>query len=181
MTDDEPEDAAAKLARLLRAAHPDDRTWSDDPEERALLAGALAKCHAYLTSQTWCFSVKRALLAYGVPGVLSVFLVEVEGKPEVDAWLWCVVGDCPSAYLVLDATDTPAEALELYAGLMEDWANCVLGEHDDDVYPVEATWTEENARSLLVRIALIRDDLIPDCEAAYEERMGAVGDLEPAG
>jgi hypothetical protein len=107
-----------------------------------------------------------------VAGVVAVFLFHfrepIQGTNE---WFWVVVGDLPSAYLVLDNADNPVSALEVYCGLMEDWANAVLENRSlDDVFPVEAKPTPDNAKLLLKRTDFIRTRLLPDWQADWAAR-----------
>jgi hypothetical protein len=102
-------------------------------------------------------------LAHGVGGVLAVFFVEFPRKIKgTDDKLWIVVGDLPSAYLVVEPDDSGADALERYCGLMEDWIAAVRDGADlNNVYPVTAEPTRENADSLERRVAFLLAEIIP--------------------
>lgn len=80
----------------------------------------------------------------------------------MDEQLWVVVGDLPSAYLVTDVSPDAIAALGVYCELMEDWANAVLQETPlNEVFPVSARPTVENAHALLTRVKCLRDGIIP--------------------
>jgi hypothetical protein len=80
--------------------------------------------------------------------------------------LWIVVGDLPSAYLVVVPPDSPQSALERYCSLMEEWVAAVrIGGELSDVFPVRADPTIENATMLAERIAFLRREIIPDMNA----------------
>lgn len=73
-----------------------------------------------------------------------------------------MVGDVPSAYLCVDDAETPAEALDSYIGVMEDWIAAVRSGADlHDVYPVDAPPTELNAESLAARLAFLDERVLP--------------------
>src|ERR1700722_3169081 len=117
----------------------------------------------YITSFTWCPPITSMYLAHGVGGVVAVFFVEFPRKIKgTDDKLWTVVGDLPSAYLVVEPDDSPSDALERYCGLMEDWIAAVRGgTHLNDVYPVTAEPTRKNADLLERRVAFLLAELIP--------------------
>jgi len=76
--------------------------------------------------------------------------------------LWVIVGDLPSAYLVVETDDSPADAMERYCGLMEDWIAAVRdGTSLQDVFPVTADPTPESALLLEKRIAFLLAEIIP--------------------
>ena len=83
----------------------------------------------------------------------------------LDDKLWIVVGDLPSAYLVVEPDDSPGDALERYCGLMEDWIAAVRDGADlNNVYPVTAEPTpptRENADLLERRVAFLLAEIIP--------------------
>jgi hypothetical protein len=102
-------------------------------------------------------------LAYGVGGVVAVFLLKFKNcNINGDSVLWVIVSDIPSAYLVVDDAPDPKVALKIYCELMSDWAKAVLsGQCLNNEFPVGAAATKENAEHLLSRIGLIEKDIIP--------------------
>ncbi|MCO5166131.1 MAG: hypothetical protein M9894_07160 [Planctomycetes bacterium] len=132
------------------------------------------RADAFLRAQRWCGSVADLRLGAGVGGVVAAFLARVEPARghRVDEWLWVVVGDLPTVYLVLDESPTPAEALQTYCELMEDWVRAVrTGAPLDDVYPVAAPATPENAAALARRIEHLRAVLVPELARSFEQRV----------
>ena len=121
----------------------------------------------YLRDFRWCPPIDRVYLGCGVGEVVAVFLFHLsEPIQGTDEWLWVIEGDLPTAYLVTERAGDPAFAPEVYCGLMEDWAKAVLeGQPLDDVFPVEAEPTPDNAQSLLKRLDFIRTQLLPDWRA----------------
>lgn len=143
-------------------------------EDIRLLSDDRKKCHEYFERQRWCASVVDSIAAYSVPRVVSLFLVTIVPRADTDTVLWSVAGDVPSAYFVTDHAQTPAKALDVYTELMEDWVRAVRGDGDlDDVFPVEAVASMENAALLEVRLRLVRSDLIPDAQAHWDDVLGA--------
>jgi hypothetical protein len=121
------------------------------------------KARAYVCAFHWCLPIKAMFVADGVGGVIAIFLVEFEGEiGGTDDRLWVVVGDLPSAYMVVNSDESPQQALENYCVLMDDWIATVLNGGDlDSVFPVEAPATRENAESLRRRMAFLREHIIP--------------------
>ena len=135
-------------------------------EETSLLHASLKEAREYIEQFKWCHGVKEIYYGIGIGGVVAVFLFQIDAPPSVDEWLWVVVGDLPSCYLVTDDAETPASALRIYCNLMEDWTKAVLdGKPLDDVFSVQAAPTKENANQLAKRVELLRDDIIPAFEA----------------
>lgn len=131
----------------------------DDAEDTELLKNMTEEAIRYIGSFEWSNEVKTAYLAYGIGGVVALFLVVfVEPVGDRDTELWVVVGDVPYAYFVTDAARAPAEALNVYCDLMEDWAATVLQNGElSDVFPVEADASIENAFNLQRRIEFLRN------------------------
>jgi hypothetical protein len=143
---------------------PAERIVGDDVEDTELLQQMLQKATAYLQSFRWCPPIEQIYLGLGVGDIVAVFLFHFRERIQgTEEWLWVVVGDLPSAYLVIDDADNSVAALEAYCELMEDWAKAVLeGKPLDDAFPVEAKPTPDNARLLLRRTEFIRTRLLPD-------------------
>jgi hypothetical protein len=135
----------------------------DDADDTASLLDMTRSAREYITAFAWCPPIKAMYLAHGVGGIVAVFFVEFAQKIKgTDDRLWIVVGDLPSAYLVVEPDDNPGDALERYCGLMEDWIAAVRGGSDlNDVYPVTAEPTQENADLLERRVAFLLAEIIP--------------------
>ncbi len=135
----------------------------EDEEDTALLRELAKTAQNYIRSFSWRPPIKNMFLAFGVGGVVAVFLVEFPVKIHgTDGMLWVVVGDLPSAYLVVEPDDHPADALERYCELMEQWVVAVRTSGDlRKVFPVSAEPTAEHARMLSTRVEMIRTTIIP--------------------
>ena len=148
-----------------------------DPEEDEKLAQRDREARDYIASFSWAPPIKETLLAFGVSDILALFLVRLEEpirwRGEEDAELWVVVGDLPPAYFATDHSPDPAEALETYCVIMEDWADRVLqGEDLEEAYPIAAEPTQEHAEMLKSRIEFIREEIIPVVQAQAREKTG---------
>jgi hypothetical protein len=137
----------------------------DDPDDTVLLGKLWAEAHRYIASFRWCPRISDAYLAFGVGGVIGVFLVRFAEKiGGTDDWLWVVSGDLPSAYFVLDDATDAETALTVYCELMENWVEAVMaGRPLEGIFPVSAASTVENARLLRARVDYLRSELIPEC------------------
>lgn len=131
----------------------------DDADE----IGALARrATSYVMSFEWTSEVIAIFAGIVVPEIIGVFLLNIRpARPEVDDWLWVVVGDVPPAYLVTDDCPNPATALDGYIGEMEQWVAAVRnGEPVDELIPVNVPPTKEFADMLESRLTLLRADLL---------------------
>ena len=102
--------------------------------------------------------------------MISVFLVHLVPREGADPVIWCIVGDLPSAYLVVDDANEPADALCIYADLMDDWVRAVRdGDDLDEGFPVEAVPSLENAAMLESRMKFMRSEIIPYARSHWAE------------
>jgi hypothetical protein len=126
----------------------------------------LRDAEEYIKSFEWCPPIKEMYLGCGVGAVVAVFLFKfaatISGK---DDNLWIIEGDLPSAYLVTDDAPDPASALNVYCDIMDEWAQAVVnGSSLEDLFPVTAPATVENACMLLSRTKFVREQVIPKCQ-----------------
>lgn len=135
----------------------------DSEEDTRLLQEMAKSARRYLQSFAWCPTIESVWLAFGIGGVVGVFLVKFATKiGDGDEWLWTVNGDLPSAYMVTDNIEGPGTALETYCRLMEDWVNAVNnGTGLGHVFPVKVDPTLVNATKLSERIEYLRKAIIP--------------------
>lgn len=134
----------------------------EDDADTAALRQMLQQAERYLLPHRWCQRVVERHFGLGVGGVVAVFLFRIGGA-SADEWLWVVVGDLPSAYLVTDAARTPVAALEVYCSLMEDWVDAVrAGRGVGDAFPVEAPADEASANVLATRVAFLREHILDE-------------------
>lgn len=121
----------------------------------------------YITDFRWCRRVVAAFAGLAIPGVVGVFLVNIEPTTsEVDPWLWLVVGDIPPAYLVTDDAPTPRRALELYVEEMRSWTAAAHAGHDvSELIPVNVEPTPSNAANLDRRLDFLLEKVAPETRA----------------
>jgi hypothetical protein len=138
----------------------------EDDDDTKELRATLEEARNYLTSFAWCTRIEEEFLGLGIGGIVAVFLFRIRPVGAVDAWLWVIAGDLPSAYLVTDRAASPVQALEVYCELMEDWIRAVRRGRPSprDAFPVMAEPTSENADLLENRVALLRTKVIPAFE-----------------
>jgi hypothetical protein len=131
-----------------------------DPE----LVELARQARNYLTCKPWCCSVCEAYLAFGIGGVIGVFLFTIDSvESGMDDTLWVVVGDLPPAYLVCDDAPDWRGALDGYIYEMRRWIAAVrCGSSLDDVIPVAAAPTIEHASMLETRLDFIQRRFIDD-------------------
>jgi len=138
----------------------------DPSEEGPLLAEMEVEARSYVESRRGSPPIAELLLAFGVGGIVAVYLVsfdgpltgELAGETEV----WAVVGDLPSAVFETIGAETPKLALRLYCAICEDWAEAVLTGRDlSESYPMAAAPTVEHAEMLRSRIAFLKQEIMP--------------------
>jgi len=135
----------------------------DSADDTNLLREMATEASQFICAKEWCESVDRQYLAYGVGGVVAVFLFRITPRFEdVDNWLWVIVGDLPPAYIVVEDNPTAADALDAYCSLMEEWVEAVQeGQSVEELIPVNAPATSENAEQLGRRIKFLRTEILP--------------------
>jgi hypothetical protein len=129
-----------------------------DPDVRRLADEAVE----FLRRHPWCASISSCEVAWAVPGVVGVFLMRhVPSREAVDELLWVVVGDLPSAYLVLDEAPTWFESLQGYVHEMDKWVSAVRkNESVSNLIPVNVPATRENVDLLARRLEFIRIEIL---------------------
>ena len=122
-----------------------------------------ARAREYIQTFDWCPPITRQLPRFEAEGVLAlVHFVFAQAIEDTDRALWVVVGDLPSAYFVYEGNERVRDALEQYCGLMEDWATAARnGASVEELFPVDAEPTAENAEALQARLAFIRAEILP--------------------
>ncbi|MGD1106691.1 MAG: hypothetical protein ABR865_06565 [Terracidiphilus sp.] len=150
----------------VRGVIPIDQLFGDEENTRLLLEMA-SKAQSYISKFSWCRSVRETYFGDGYGKVVAVFFFHIEpSRPDVDEWLWVVVGDLPSAYLVIDACKTPSQALEGYIGEMSEWVKLAKeGRSSKDVIPVNAPATPESAGMLEARLKVLSERIVPALQA----------------
>jgi len=139
----------------------------DQVGEGPLLDALATEARAFIQSHSWAPPIQDLLLAYGVGGIIGLFLVRftraLTGEMKGETEQWVVVGDLPSACFETDIAPTPALALKLYCAICEDWAETVLtGRDKSECYPIRVAPTREHAEMLMGRIEFVREKLIPN-------------------
>lgn len=130
----------------------DDRTLLADAADMAVSA------LRYLESFKWFPDASAITWGTGVPGCFAVFQIRLTRPVEEDTELWVVVGDVPSAYLVVNEGEGAIDALRNYCDLMDDWCNAASeGRNLDEVFPVDAEPSPENVTLLRSRLEFIRN------------------------
>lgn len=153
----EPDDSEAPVAGLVSVQGMKGK----DEEDTLLLQEMSRDAEAYLRSFSWCGEVKAAFFGGGVGGVFAVFLVNIRPmRPDVDPWIWIVVGDIPPAYLPMEDAKTPAEVFKTYLVGMNKWVQYARSEQKEpageDVPPVNVPATPEWAEKLEKRLNSLR-------------------------
>ena len=137
----------------------------DDEEDTVLLNEMLREAEAFVSKFPWCRSIAESCVSeVAIGGVVAAFLFRIEpASPEVDDQLWVIVGDLPPAYLVTDQAPDGETALRLYIGEMRRWVEAAKNRlYVDNLIPVEAPPTAENADALETRLDYIESRILED-------------------
>jgi hypothetical protein len=144
---------------------PVSETAGEDEAETTQLRAMETLARGFLGSFDWCREIREFYFGAGVGDVIAIFLARIApSRPDVDEFLWVVVGDVPPAYLVTDDSPTPKDALEGYIEEMRKWVTLAAqGESSPDVIPVNVPATPEWAETLGSRLDFIESRIIPTC------------------
>jgi hypothetical protein len=136
----------------------------EDAEDTQALKALATKATDFLSSFRWCTSVVESFVGLAVAGVIGVFLFRIRpAEPDVDEWLWVVVGDVPPAYLVVDDAPSPTAALEAYISEMQQWVDAVkAGAPTDELIPVNVPATREFADMLESRLQFLQQRVLKE-------------------
>jgi hypothetical protein len=147
----------------VNTMQPVDSIGGEDAADTKLLREMATEAHDFICSQEWCDRIDQQYLAYGIGGVVAVFLVLITPRSEeIDKFLWVIVGDLPPAYIVVEENPTAQDALRAYCSEMESWVEAVdRGDSIEDLIPVNAPATLESARQLEGRLGFLRQKVMP--------------------
>jgi len=77
--------------------------YADDPESLAEYEKLYQRAENYLLGFNWHRKLLEVWNGLYADGILSVFLFKIEPvSEEIDEWMWVVVGDIPSAVIMID-------------------------------------------------------------------------------
>ncbi len=139
---------------------------SDDEVDLKLLQKMSGRATQYISSFSWCEGVLESYFAGGLGGIFAVFFFHIRpSRPEVDPWIWIMVGDIPSAYLPLSDCRSPSEALDTYIEGMSKWIELArqgkTGTAEQGVPPVNVPATPEWAERLRQKLDGLKEIVRP--------------------
>jgi hypothetical protein len=101
---------------------PSQKIVGDDEMDTSLLRKMAADADVFIRSFPWCSSVLESYFGDGIGGIFAIFLFHIRpSRPDVDPWIWIMIGDVPPAYLPLTDADSPAAAFRTYMRGMSKW------------------------------------------------------------
>jgi hypothetical protein len=139
----------------------------ENEEETRGLSLMFEEARAFLSAFTWCAHIRESYFGFGYAGIVAVFLFRISPvRPDIDEWLWVVVGDIPPAYLVTEGNLTPDLAVDAYIYEMTRWVKAAKeGGSVEGLIPVNVPPTQENAEALEGRLGalrlVIKDTVVP--------------------
>ena len=135
----------------------------DETEDTRLLQEMAEQARNFVASFSWCKTVKAMYFGDGIGGIIGIFFARVEPEhPDVDEWLWVIVGDLPPAYLVTNDCLNPEEAAEGYISEMRRWVDAAkAGDSLQDIIPVNVPATPEWAAVLERRLDALEHEVLP--------------------
>ena len=134
--------------------------------ERRPLSGSLGELELqaanFIRSFAWSGELLELYEGFQEPEIIGVFLVHLRpAAPNVDEWLWIVVGDLPPAYLVADGYPTWKMALAGYVEEMQRWVDATkAGRPVDELIRVNTPPTREYAEMLESRLRTLQETLL---------------------
>jgi hypothetical protein len=142
---------------------PLDKMFGEDDEDAKLLRVMASGAKSFLLSFPWCDRISEAYYGDGYGGIVAIFLFNIYStRTDVDEWLWVVFGDVPPAYLVVDSSRTPSQALERYLEEISAWVKLAKkGRSSKYVIPAYVQATPENAADVEQRMQFLQDIILP--------------------
>ena len=143
-----------------------------DDEDTQLLRSLASRAKQYLDAFDWCKTIEQEYFGAGIGGIVGIFFFYIRpNNANIDNYLWVVVGDLPSAYLVTDQSKTPAEALVTYIREMRRWVKLArTGQTSREVIPVNVSPTPEWAKELDERLDVLENSYLPFFREAETKR-----------
>lgn len=145
---------------------PVGRMAGDGDEDTALLQEMLLEAKNYLRSFSWCESILNSYFAGGVGKIFAIFLFNISSaRPDVNEWMWIVVGDIPPAYLPWEDCRSGKEVFDAYIAGMKRWVQFARkgqeGPAEDWLPPVIVPATPEWAEALERRLQSLSELVQP--------------------
>ena len=142
------------------------RMAGDDDLDTAVLRQMLDEAERYLLSFSWCGSIVSAYFGGGVAKILAIFLFNIApARPDVNEWIWTIVGDIPPAYLPLEDCKSAMEAFETYIDGMKRWAMLAregrVGTPEDGLPLVNVPATPEWAEKVEIKLRVLTEGVRP--------------------
>jgi hypothetical protein len=121
------------------------------------LRAYLSEARDFLLYYKWCRGILEEYVGIFAGGVIGVFLFKIDpARPDVDGWIWVIVGDVPPTYLTCDRCPNPATALDGYIGAMTEWVEAASkGKSVAELIPVDVPATLANAELLRKRLSFL--------------------------
>jgi len=133
----------------------------DDQTDTRLLREMHARARTFLANFGWCKEIRAISFGLGVGGIVAVFLCDiVPAAEDVDETMWIVVGDLPSAVIIVDDSPDAESALTTYLAEMRAWVAAVRSGDAtalEDCLPVNVAPTEEWAARLESRMNSLQE------------------------
>ncbi|MFO0444160.1 MAG: hypothetical protein ACK50F_07775, partial [Betaproteobacteria bacterium] len=119
----------------------------------------------------WCKEILEEYVGLLAAGIVGIFLFRISpSRPDVDEWLWVIVGDLPPTYLTCDRCPNPATALDGYIGAMSEWVEAASkGESVAELIPVNVPATPDNAAMLRSRLDFLDQRVLGDYREDLKE------------
>jgi hypothetical protein len=134
----------------------------EDEEETLQLRNLYSEAEKYLRKFKWCKNVLEAYLGYGVADVFGLFFFHIDPIKNEDDYLWVIVRDIPSAYLVTDEARNCADALRIYIKLFREWVAAIRENRSvATLIPANVPPTRANAALLESRLNFLEENILP--------------------
>jgi hypothetical protein len=145
---------------------PVERMAGDGEEDTALLQAMLQEAKNYISSFSWCESIRNSYFAGGVGKIFAIFLFNISSlRTDVDKWMWIVVGDVPPAYFPWEDCHSSGDVFDAYIAGMKKWVQLARegreANAEDCVPPVNVPATPEWAESLDTRLRSLTELVQP--------------------
>lgn len=139
-----------------------------DANEANAFAAVEKNAREYLAEYGWFEAPLQTYVASYYPPIVTVFLYHVvEQEPYLSSedddveWVWVVVGDLPSVFLVEERISDGLGALYGYTVLIDDWVETVeAGDSVEEYFFIDLPADRDNAGMLRIKSEFLKKNFI---------------------
>lgn len=136
----------------------------------------LRRVEAFMIENQFCQKIRKGWLAFGVPGILGIFYLElIPAQTFIKDELWVIVGDIPPAFIYTDECPNAFAALQKYLNELALWIDAVRKDESvEGLLPVDAPPIPKFADMLAQRVTFIGNEIMRDYQQELENNHATI-------